>query len=823
MKRQRNNKMPQKVFKFKGINRRSNEFQSTGECEELVNLRPMHGGGYKVVRPKRLKRYHVQYDAIYEHSFGDTYNEIIVTSGIVKWHKSGDEEITITDLFKNKKVSVSYAGNVLMVYCEEMKRQLVFKFEDEEYKSYDISIKQITNVEVSYAYSASTLTAYNTAVSDDDTVAAYNSAMYKAASGFNNQYPHGLCGAAMIGCTYELEDGSEVWSTAFVTANVARVNGYKIPTIETGSKQVTVSGATHVTLKLRFADVEAKGIKRINIYASRPVFQYEIEYNTGASYVVNELKLEDVNLHGQPMYYQGSVIPDGTTASYLLKFTAEQAGERLMDVTSGCMERTGESVSYNNRFHFFRSEVQHLIQVPTISDRGDSRSGTSSWWIAYVKFENGWKMINNKYYFSESGANDFVYPMAGVKQLAFVKAIYDDDGEFSVPYYDMFFVNLKDSTAYNYSYAFDVTPTLVQIGGFEDDMIEAGQVWGDGFDSKVLQKEESNAINVSAPYNPYVFPVEYSYSFGGEILDVTTSYLPISATQVGQYPLNVFTSAGVFALEQGNGAVLYSNIVPLQPQVIDGKATSTPYGTFFVSSKSLYLLSGREAVNISYILNGELELRLRELESYRRLCCGLSSHLHDFTLLLSKDNFESYIEDVNLVYDQLQNELYISSNDYSLEYSYVFNLDEKTYHKVGKKYLRAQNGSRYVVEIDGQYMNVVDMFVEDDSVQPVLLQSRPMSLDVLYTHIQRLILLADAKLEGDDQNLCLSVFGSDNLYDWKCIISSQKHNTVFRQIRTNRAAKSYKDYVILISGTVDTNTDLSDLIADYTVVSRRLG
>jgi hypothetical protein len=67
------------------------------------------------------------------------------------------------------------------------------------------------------------------------------------------------------------------------------------------------------------------------------------------------------------------------------------------------------------------------------------------------------------------------------------------------------------------------------------------------------------------------------------------------------------------------------------------------------------------------------------------------------------------------------------------------------------------------------------------------------------------------------------VFGSDNLYDWKCIISAQKHNTVLRQIRTNRAAKSYKDYVILINGLVSTDTDLSDIIADYTVVSRRLG
>ena len=97
-----------------------------------------------------------------------------------------------------------------------------------------------------------------------------------------------------------------------------------------------------------------------------------------------------------------------------------------------------------------------------------------------------------------------------------------------------------------------------------------------------------------------------------------------------------------------------------------------------------------------------------------------------------------------------------------------------------------------------------------------------MSFEVAFTHIQRLLLLADAKLEKS-QNLCFSVFASDNLYDWKCIISAQKQNTILRQIRTNRAAKSYRDYVILITGTVDTDTDISDIIADYTIVNRRLG
>jgi hypothetical protein len=173
-----------------------------------------------------------------------------------------------------------------------------------------------------------------------------------------------------------------------------------------------------------------------------------------------------------------------------------------------------------------------------------------------------------------------------------------------------------------------------------------------------------------------------------------------------------------------------------------------------------------------------------------------------------------------LAYDQLHSELYISSA--AKNYSYVFNMNTKSIHKVGKKYISPANGSRYIVEITGDSRRVVDMHAETKGEQQVLLQSRPMPLEMLFTHIQRMILLVDTKLE-DSQYLCLSVFGSDNLHDWKCIISSQKHDAILRHIRTNKAAKSYRDYIILINGYVSTDTDISDLIADYTVVNRRLG
>lgn len=817
--------MPQKVIRFAGINRKVNEFQASGACEELINLRPSAGGGHTVVRPKKIVRDNVDYEKVYEHSFGDTYNMIAVTrTGKVLWinHADGSAETITSEFIGGKTVEIVTAGNILIVYSSTQRAQLVFKFDKNEYKPFYLSASSIADAEIVYRYDQNSPAEYKVEDGSMDITARLNAAV----AGFYETYPNGLCGAAIVGCTYELEDGMEVWSTAFITANVERCVGYKKPTLSLGesSALAMVQGAHSVELHLSLNVGENSNVRKINVYSTMPILQYEkVQQTVENPSGIGRTALEDTNLDGQLMYYQGSVSLDKPDAVVKLNFNKSLAGEAVMPVTSGVIERVGGVFSYNNKFHYYKSDAMHVIQVPTASDSGHDKDNTS-FWVAYVKFNDEWKMVDNLYQFSESLPNDFIYPMASIKQMAFVRATVNASGKIDVPYSDMFYVDMKDSSAYNYSFAFDVTPKLESATEFKNIVTDAGEQWGNAFSRTVLFKKETNAINVSAPYNPFAFPVEYSYSFGGEILDVATSYMPISTTQVGQYPLHVFTSNGIFALEQGDGSVLYSNITPLQPLVIEGKAVSTPNGTFFVSSKSLYILSGRESINISHILNGERELNLRELEAYKKLACNKSGIIYDFSPFLSGEDFDEFISNVALVYDQLNNELYISSTKEDVPYSYVLNIDTKAYHKVSKRYTQAQNGARYAIEIVGSERNMVDLYNEEpDSEQNIFLQSVPMPLELAFTHIQRLLLLIDAKLTGKAQNLCFTVFASDNLYDWNCIIASQKRSTILRQICTNRAAKSYRDYVILITGTVDTDTDISDIIADYTIVNRRLG
>lgn len=823
--------MPQKVIKFSGINRRVNEFQNVGACEEIINLRPQVGGGFQVVKPKHALISDVWYDQVYEHSWCDTSNLIVVNNvGTIIWVSKDGTIQQELEVYFSKDVELSFAGNILVAYSSEKKKQLVFKFNEDKYEDYIFTPNKITDAFISYG-SSYFYAPTNSAVADDDSASSLNEAMHSAASGFVNKLTDVLCGVAVVGCTYELEDGNEIWSTSFAVANASHAYLYAAPSVDEKTKTVTVTGANNVELNLRFNGNSQKGVKRINVYSSRPIFPYEIvRTSMGSGNEVREIPLDELGLDGQLMYYQGSVPADKLFATFKLKFGTTLSGEKIMDITPGCIDRIGNMVSYNNRFHYYRSEVFHVIQAPTVS-RGapstyDPAEIVVSEWIAYVKFNKEWKLIDNVYKLVDGAPLDIIYPMIGIEEIAFVKAERNNIGTLYVPYNEMFYVKLKESSAYNYSYAFNVKPSIENAGHFESDMESANQVWRSDFvyDKKVFWKKETNSINVSAQYNPFVFPVEYSYSFGGEIRDIATSYIPISSTQIGQFPVTVFTSNGIYALEQSSGKVLYDSVLPLQPLVIDDKAVATPYGVFFKSSRNLYVLSGREVANVSSALNGARNLEIRDTVAYNALCTNYDGPFHDFKFVLSKVDFDKHIEDATLAYDPLWNEVYINSGHTNYEYSYVFNLDSKQYHKTAYKLITPQGNGRYAIKMTGATKrSVVDLHTEEESDKlPVLLQSRPLSLEEYYTHIQRLLMHVDVHLQGE-QYLCLSVFASDNLYDWKCIMSSQKKETILRQIRTNKAPKSYRDYIILITGMVDTNTDLSDIIADYTIVNRRLG
>jgi hypothetical protein len=714
--------------------------------------------------------------------------------------------------------SIAFLGNQLLI--SNGSSLYAYAYKDGKYVQTDASVPDDLDIQ----YTVSTGSGYTADVAltnTDPKSEEFKEEVHKNWSAAIGQHTskNETFGAVLVAFNISLTDGTEFWTNKWIHINpfhyMPNSDGSKMIYYEKdGNKRFTFNSYDinfTISLKKMSSSSVDNLVSKVNVYATRPVFPYNLDTMVSIvdsthdkaihAYASN---LEESGVTKQLLYFQKSIpiskIENGDV-SFKLEFSDTQAGEKVLEIDSGTVKRSGKIASYNNRAHIFDSYSTIYPQSVVCSSNTGYPFQTQE---AYVHIECNERTVILKTKAlvpSLSGAGNKIavfYPDARAKKILIAT------DSFNTTYCT---VNLEESSRYNFAFG-------------EAEYVASYDTEDKKTTSNILH--EANTINVSAQYNPFVFPVEYSYAVGGIIKDLATSYLPISSTQVGQYPLNVFTTNGVYAMEQGNGTSLYSNIVPLQPLVIDGKSVATPVGTFFISSRSLYLLSGREAVNLSYVLNGERELTLRDTEAYKRLCLDKTGTFQDYSHLISSEDFEDFVDDAVLTYDQLNNELIISSGNPSIYYSYVLNLDTKAYHKIGRRYIGSQSVARYAIEAQGSSRNLVDMHIEENSVQPILLQSRPMPLDALFSHIQRLVLLADARLR-DGQKLCISVFGSDNLHDWKCIISSQKHNTALRQIRTNKAAKSYRDYIFLISGTVDTNTDLSDLIADYTVVARRLG
>lgn len=806
--------MPQKILRFTGINRNVSEFNGAGACEELINIKPS-ASGLKIVKDKSILAANAnRYKFLVEHQFGATQNFIAATDSAVKWVSISGEEIMT--LLTRSADEITTAGNVVLIKCSDGS-QPVFKFENETYEEYNMTIPAISlSVELS-DFSASVK--YESAT----VTKTLNEAKTLLANGFSkfyNEYPHGLAGPIVVGCTFELEDGNELWSSGFAIIDPTKdsrctSSGGSNSVTATGLS-VTVYGAKEAKLSFNIDNYSSvSGVKNIKFYSSIPLCPYDMEEKPSGDIYPKKVTNTEINLAGQNMYLQKEVT-FRKSDNFILNTNYDTASNELMPVTSGAIYRIGNTVSYNNRFHFYDSKTFHTIQNPSFGVHSNRQLPAEGNTVdirkakLYIEIDNGQETLYvaspSTFDVQMAAPMDFVYPIGGIKK-GYLKTSDDNfvtNTWFSIPF--------SDSDAYNYSCALDYVLSSPCDPPVLNNIIEAhGQ--------SIMFKEEPNAINVSAPFNPYVFPVNYSYGVGGKVLDLATSYLPISSTQVGQYPITVFTTSGIYALEQGSGKVLYGNIVPLQPHVIDGKAKATPQGTFYVSSNQLYLISGRDSRCVSLPLDGGIELTLRGVTAYNALAdhCKLSK-------LLSSVEFKRFILGASLAYDQLNNELHICNPVINNKYSYVLSLDTAAYHKVDGWILQDKSSSRYAIKYHsgGSGISVVDLHVENDGPQPILLQSRPMSLEAVYTHIQRMIMLVDADLQSE-RHLFLSVFASDNLSDWKCIISAQKMNTVLRQIRTNRAPKSYKDYVILITGRVDTDTDISDIIADYTVVNRRLG
>ena len=187
-----------------------------------------------------------------------------------------------------------------------------------------------------------------------------------------------------------------------------------------------------------------------------------------------------------------------------------------------------------------------------------------------------------------------------------------------------------------------------------------------------------NKVYTSEINNPFYFPLAGINTVGsGEIVGVATVTKALSQGQFGQFPLYVFATDGVWAMEVGDDG-LYRSIKPISRDVcINGSSiTQTDDAVLFVTEKGVMMIDGSNVSCISDMMNG----RSFDVDAVSCLADVMVKESVPEELKGTHD-FMDYAREGRMVYDYPNGRvlLYAPGHDHA----FVFSLSSGTWATLG--------------------------------------------------------------------------------------------------------------------------------------------
>ncbi len=209
-----------------------------------------------------------------------------------------------------------------------------------------------------------------------------------------------------------------------------------------------------------------------------------------------------------------------------------------------------------------------------------------------------------------------------------------------------------------------------------------------GGSKETIVERDGNTFKVSKTNSPLVFPYEQTYMVGfGKILAFSSNAVALSQGQFGTYPLVVFTTEGIFAMQvDTSGVGSYLNNAPLSREVCNNPdaIAQTDAGIYFSTEKGLMLLSGSDTTLTSENINGQPEPLPNLSSSYERgdglkVYGNAISHtqLVQLSGAISKEDFRTYLSasGTRLSYIYVKSKLIC----YNPKYAYCYLIDTDTH------------------------------------------------------------------------------------------------------------------------------------------------
>lgn len=236
-----------------------------------------------------------------------------------------------------------------------------------------------------------------------------------------------------------------------------------------------------------------------------------------------------------------------------------------------------------------------------------------------------------------------------------------------------------------------------------------------------------NKLYTSAVGNPFFFPLEGINTIGvGKILGMASTTRALSQGQFGQFPLLVFATDGIWAMEVSNTG-LYSVKQPISRDICSNPQSITQIdgAVIFVSDKGVMAIVGSDVESISAELDGpRFDLGsvvvLDEVLEKEGLTDAIGS------MVAAKDFFAG----CQIAYDYPNARLVLFRSDKS--YAYVYSLNARTWATMSADFVLAVSDypNAYMQRSDNGVVNIskkID-FDAKNKVKTFML-SRPMKFD----------------------------------------------------------------------------------------------
>lgn len=798
--------MQQKEIKYTGITARPSDYDCPdGDLSVAINVTHEDGSIKPIRLPQKIFSCKENEDLLYVHSTATYTNGIFLSENTISFspieHANGARVPIYT--FQNTDItSITSMGNVLVICTTSGVFYSIFSNRKYTMLGNKMpSLPSITITEQPYSsssnqgFSASkTINTTKTkptrsrqpdrgddySASDSYILNEFYSLIYgNLESLYDSNY---FVFPFFVRIAYNLFDGSVVCHSApiLVLSNNLDIlltsDGYSVGN-EYNVTKLSINGFAPSRVTLSFdekTDIEswADIITSIDIYISQPIYTLNMdsrglqvtsiitEYDGGRNPIAGYTKyVVDKNITTKQIadkikenstFYKVETIPiknvkEKNTVIISTEKIKKQtlALQELMpdDFRTHCINHAGGAYAYNNRINLFNIKtslfsgfnIEYFDTIIKTKLSGTNEKNTPNCRISddgvtsiavYIKKEDGQTAIVKT---SQMGTfkmpRYFYYP----ESKAYKAVVTSGLKSIEVPLETHLGLNgaqyLSDTIKEK-----DISGAFIAVEEIDSDIYAANQI-------------KTSEINT-----PFFFKAINTYAIGtGKILAISSATKALSQGQFGQFPLYVFTTEGIWAMEVSSIGT-YSARQPATRDVCNNPESIIQLdgAVAFTTDQGIMILSGSDSICISTALDG-VPFDKTKLASFDKLI----AHVDQTEMPLSYIPFNEFLKDCKMAYDYPNSRIVLFNPE--LSYSYVYNIKSKCWTIISESFKGALNTypDSYLSKKNGEVVNLSSA----DELRTInaIIVTRPIKLD------------APDLLKTITQSIHRGVFGRDKV------------------------------------------------------------